>query len=260
MYTHADANLYRAKGGGLNGITQETRRSASFHTVYPLDYLKSRPHGVGFISFQTTWSSNVREEKVDEVVVEIGSVKFPFSVILIHTYHWCSQTLVETLPGYEWVKCSPIVDISLTLMSRGRYGKITCPHCQKPSPRVFVVSWACLIPDCPMFWIQAEGTFKGQYFPDKVDYCPSFLELPPSQPLPPGFESVGHAEGSTLEIIPTNIITTYALSKGFHCGKCGRLSCRCVLAWFIGMDDHSNLFPQISMGALEVPKLWCQSI
>jgi hypothetical protein len=79
-----------------------------------------------------------------------------------------------------------------------------------------------------MFWIQTEEGFKGQYLPDNVDYHPSFLELSPSQPLPPGFEGVGHAEGSPLDINPTIIITTYAFSKGYHCVMCGRLSCRYV--------------------------------
>lgn len=70
--------------------------------------------------------------------------------------------------------------------------------------------------------------------PDNLDYHPSFLDLPPSQPLPPGFEGVGHAEGVALELNPTCITTSYAFSRGYHCVNCGRLSCRYVSdSWLI---------------------------
>lgn len=128
--------------------------------------------------------------------------------------------------------CDCCCYIFLTLQIRGRRAKIICAHCQNPSPRVFELSWACLVPECPRFWIQIGGKFNGQSMPDNLDYHPSFLALPPSQPLPPGFESVGHAEGLALELNPTDITTSYAFSRGYHCINCGRLSCRYVsVSW-----------------------------
>ena len=142
----------------------------------------------------------------------------------------CSQTLVENLEGTEWVRYGLIAAIFLTLQTknRGRRAKITCAQCQNPSPRVFELSWACLTPECPMFWTHIGGEFEGQPMPDNLDYHSSFLDLPPSQPLPPGFESVGHAEGVAVEMDPIGITTSYTFSRGYHCVNCGRLSCRYV--------------------------------
>ena len=185
--------------------------------------------GYVFTLSHTTWLSNVCEEKAKEVVVEVGSVKCHLS-FLIGLFIWCSQTLVENLQGTEWVKYELLVAILLTLQTktRGHQAKIMCAHCQNPSPRVFELSWACLIPKCPMFWIQIGGKFDGQSMPDNLDYHPSFLDLPPSQPLPPGFESVGHAKDLKSEMDSISITTSYAFSRGYHCGECRRLSCRYV--------------------------------
>ncbi len=80
----------------------------------------------------------------------------------------------------------------------------------------------CLQSECQRFWvIDASDTV----LPEQLKYNLAFLELLPNLTLP-----------VTLNIFPPppplvlegTITTTELFSKGWHCTKCGRLSCRLV--------------------------------
>lgn len=94
----------------------------------------------------------------------------------------------------------------------------TCRHCQLDSPHVYHQSWACLNPSCPRFW----KTSYGQHMPDQLEYRPEFLALKEECHLPMGFGDLR----PSVPAADSGINTTYAFSRGWHCQKCGRLSCR----------------------------------
>ncbi|PBK79909.1 hypothetical protein ARMGADRAFT_1172179 [Armillaria gallica] len=95
-----------------------------------------------------------------------------------------------------------------------------CSNCQLMSPQVYDIGWMCLQSECQRFWvIDASDTV----LPEQLKYNLAFLELLPNLTLP-----------VTLNIFPPppplvlegTITTTELFSKGWHCTKCGRLSCR----------------------------------
>jgi hypothetical protein len=95
-----------------------------------------------------------------------------------------------------------------------------CDSCVQESPQVYAQSWACLNPSCNKFWI----TLDDQPLPDQLDYNPRFLELLPEIQPSKGY---GRLLPSPPLVHPTNeAITNYRFSRGWHCSKCGRLSCR----------------------------------
>ncbi|TFK54484.1 hypothetical protein OE88DRAFT_1625305 [Heliocybe sulcata] len=94
----------------------------------------------------------------------------------------------------------------------------SCQCCRRPSPLIYIQGWTCLSPDCPQFWCLADGKTP----PEDLDYEKAFLvllDLPiancmdirPLLPRNPGVEGV---------------TTGQEFTRGFHCPKCGRLSCR----------------------------------
>ncbi|KAF9004804.1 hypothetical protein BDQ17DRAFT_1354723 [Cyathus striatus] len=96
------------------------------------------------------------------------------------------------------------------------YGECVC--CSRKSPRVYQ-AWVCLVPDCPLFW----KTPSGEDLSEPLQYNPGFLRLDVLPQLPPGYESVvpppptAPVNGNESEYVPTS---------GWHCSKCGRLTCR----------------------------------
>ncbi|KIL62569.1 hypothetical protein M378DRAFT_108284 [Amanita muscaria Koide BX008] len=97
----------------------------------------------------------------------------------------------------------------------------TCFHCLERSPNVYIQAWACLNPECPLFWT----TRDSQKLPDRLDYNPQFLEL--TEPLILTAGLVNGLKPSIPLSAPSNRhTTTYACTRGWHCNHCGRLSCR----------------------------------
>ncbi|KAJ7509581.1 hypothetical protein B0H11DRAFT_1252644 [Mycena galericulata] len=98
----------------------------------------------------------------------------------------------------------------------------TCNRCSHDSPHVFRQAWACLNPTCRSFWIVPSS---GHWLPGQLDYNPDFLTIIDLRPMPLQFRD---------ELLPKppvlapkdGITTTYAHTRGWHCRKCGRLSCR----------------------------------
>ncbi|KAG6375365.1 2OG-Fe(II) oxygenase superfamily-domain-containing protein [Boletus reticuloceps] len=92
---------------------------------------------------------------------------------------------------------------------------IQCDNCQEQSPFVYMQGWMCLNPRCDVFW-----SIDGED-PKQLDYREDFLSL-----LPQKFERLPDITPVKVMVSPGGVTTTYACSKGWHCSKCGRLSCR----------------------------------
>ncbi|KAJ6513520.1 hypothetical protein DFH09DRAFT_941340 [Mycena vulgaris] len=135
---------------------------------------------------------------------------------------WATEDLnvVATfLTHTEHATNSPLKPRSSPLKPDNLY--FPCSICSENSPRVFCQAWACLNPTCPSFWI----TPSGYSLPEELDYNPEFLSVIDLRPLPLAYR------GALLPKPPIlapkdGITTTYRYSRGWHCRKCGRLSCR----------------------------------
>ncbi|KAE9411196.1 hypothetical protein BT96DRAFT_804132, partial [Gymnopus androsaceus JB14] len=98
----------------------------------------------------------------------------------------------------------------------------TCPHCEMRSPLVFSVGWGCLNSTCSQFWTLPEIGYVP--FPDELDFHEEFLRLRSLPPLDDGLRNIIPPPPVTS---PSNRITTVqSFTRGMHCIKCGRLSCR----------------------------------
>ncbi|KAJ7486476.1 hypothetical protein FB451DRAFT_1026883 [Mycena latifolia] len=97
---------------------------------------------------------------------------------------------------------------------------LPCATCSKKSPRVYQQAWACLYPACPAVWSMA----PGRALPDQLDYNPVFLSVLNACPLPVAYRGALLPEPPVLAP-QVGITTTYRYSRGWHCRKCGRLSC-----------------------------------
>ncbi|KAJ7250731.1 hypothetical protein C8J57DRAFT_1239113 [Mycena rebaudengoi] len=95
-----------------------------------------------------------------------------------------------------------------------------CGQCYKGYPRVYEQGWACLNPKCVLFWRTSAGPL-----PDLVDYAESlFVDLKhPTFPL--GFDACLEP-GQPALALASQITTSASYTRGWHCRKCGRLSCR----------------------------------
>ncbi|KAJ7217321.1 hypothetical protein GGX14DRAFT_358383 [Mycena pura] len=96
-----------------------------------------------------------------------------------------------------------------------------CFACSDESPRVYAQDWACLNPMCPMFWVAPSGS----PLPEQLNYNSEFISLIDSRPLPRSFRDSLIPKPPVLAP-QGGVTTTYACSRGWHCQKCGRLSCR----------------------------------
>ncbi|KAI0355710.1 hypothetical protein OH77DRAFT_1402391 [Trametes cingulata] len=127
-------------------------------------------------------------------------------------FEWC-----EKQPEPWWIPAPAAVPPP----DRPRYTAPTflCPACRKASPFVYAEAWMCLQPNCPAFWSLIDGTRP----PEHLTYNESFKNssfqcdhdmMEDIAPLPPATEA------------PDGVITSRRFCKGWHCKKCGRLSCR----------------------------------
>ncbi|EPT04533.1 hypothetical protein FOMPIDRAFT_1156757 [Fomitopsis schrenkii] len=92
-----------------------------------------------------------------------------------------------------------------------------CPVCKNSSPMVYAEGWMCLHRKCSVFWRNAQG-----HPPNRLTYAKSFL-----QPVPFAPEALQDLRPSLpAKVAEDGITTTSMFSKGWHCLRCGRLSCR----------------------------------
>ncbi|KAJ6468227.1 hypothetical protein C8R45DRAFT_837821, partial [Mycena sanguinolenta] len=118
-----------------------------------------------------------------------------------------------------------------------------CEACGKSSPHVFRQGRVCLNPTCRSFWRMLR---TGENLPSEVDYNPEFLSVIDHRPLPISFR------GALLPKPPDpapkdGVTTSYAYSRGWHCRKCGRLSCRS--AWEHYKCPHCEVcFAELLLG------------
>ncbi|KAJ7486547.1 hypothetical protein FB451DRAFT_1362886 [Mycena latifolia] len=128
-----------------------------------------------------------------------------------------------------------------------------CGTCSKKSPRVYQHAWACLYPACPAFWMAS-----GRSLPDQLAHNPDFLSVIDFQPLPFAYRDALLPEPPVLSP-KDGITTTYKYSRGWHCRKCGLLSCRS--AWDQYQcpnckDTHAivgNVRPARSLMSIRIP-------
>jgi len=78
----------------------------------------------------------------------------------------------------------------------------------------------CLTAECPEFW----KTKNGNYAEYQLSYNADFLHLEPPDRFPVDLVDIFPAPPPTK--VPDDITTTYTFTRGLHCGRCGRLSCR----------------------------------
>ncbi|KAJ4498242.1 hypothetical protein C8R41DRAFT_166179 [Lentinula lateritia] len=97
-----------------------------------------------------------------------------------------------------------------------------CMYCDMRSPLVFSVGWGCLNATCTYFWRLPEA--GNNPIPDDLTFDEGFLQLQTLIPLDSGFRNINPSQPVTN---PQDKITTLqAFTRGMHCIKCGRLSCR----------------------------------
>ncbi|KAF9027015.1 hypothetical protein BDZ89DRAFT_1134444 [Hymenopellis radicata] len=115
-----------------------------------------------------------------------------------------------------------------------------CAVCGKESPQVYSLAWMCLQSTCSQFW----RCTLGDPLPTQLVYNPKFLELsaepvrvPSTMSIFPPLPVREHKEGDEY------VATHYIFSRGWHCKKCGRLSCRYRwLRWECANSNCNNTF------------------
>ncbi|KAI0665933.1 hypothetical protein C8Q78DRAFT_985535 [Trametes maxima] len=158
-------------------------------------------------------------------------------------FEWC-----EKQPEPWWLKhTSPMSTVPPG--NEGCNPTYLCATCSKSSPRVYDELGMCLRPNCPSFWSCDDHTDP----PERLTYNQFFLDsrtecvhemLEDIAPLPPAVDA---ADG---------VITSRRFCKGWHCKRCGRLSCRykwehwecksCgTILTIIGKDRHAKEFRRL---------------
>ncbi|KAJ7034402.1 hypothetical protein C8F04DRAFT_573004 [Mycena alexandri] len=133
---------------------------------------------------------------------------------------WLNQSNDSSVsdPAEKRVKAGPKPAAMSPLKPAHLYNE--CAGCLQSSPHVFRQTWACLNPGCHFFWMT-----HGALLPSQLNYNPEFLSVIDPRPLP--FSYRGTLLPTKLVLNPSDgVTTTYAYSRGWHCRKCGRLSCR----------------------------------
>ncbi|KAJ3999632.1 hypothetical protein F5050DRAFT_1736772 [Lentinula boryana] len=149
------------------------------------------------------------------------------------------EDFMDSSPDSESVLCTPPVSLekvtsklsrripvktSEFLLSERTPGLADrkCSHCGMPSPLIFSVGWVCLNATCNHFWhLPGAG---DNLIPDELNFHESFLQLRPLAPLDNGFRDINPPQPVTK---PSDKITTLqSFTRGMHCKRCGRLSCR----------------------------------
>lgn len=88
------------------------------------------------------------------------------------------------------------------------------------TPQVYSQGWVCLTPECPEFWKMKNGNY-AEY---QLSYNADFLNLEPPDRFPVDLVDIFPAPPPAK--VPDDITTTYTFTRGLHCRRCGRLSCR----------------------------------
>ncbi|GLB37675.1 putative 2OG-Fe(II) oxygenase superfamily protein [Lyophyllum shimeji] len=102
---------------------------------------------------------------------------------------------------------------------------LTCIACSQKTPKVYELGWACLNPNCNLFWITPEHG----YLPLHLNYNRAFLRLSSPYMLPANLRDI---RPGTPKSSRDGITTTYPFTRGLHCKNCGRLSCRVNWAYW----------------------------
>ncbi|KAK0458732.1 uncharacterized protein EV420DRAFT_1270141 [Desarmillaria tabescens] len=95
-----------------------------------------------------------------------------------------------------------------------------CSDCRHMSPQVYEIGWMCLQSECRRFWVIDTS---DAVLLEQLKYNPAFLELLPNLTLPVTLSIFPPSPPSVLE---STVTTTELFARGWHCTKCGRLSCR----------------------------------
>ncbi|KAJ7752927.1 hypothetical protein B0H16DRAFT_1545390 [Mycena metata] len=132
---------------------------------------------------------------------------------------WLNQSTDSSMSDHaeKRVKAAPKPAEMSPLKPANLYNE--CTSCFQSSPHVYR-TWACLNHGCNFFWMSGHALL-----PSQLDYNPKFLSVIDSRPLPFSYQ------GTLLpmQLVPNpkdGVTTSYAYSRGWHCRKCGRLSCR----------------------------------
>ncbi|TFK26504.1 hypothetical protein FA15DRAFT_667393 [Coprinopsis marcescibilis] len=111
-------------------------------------------------------------------------------------------------------------EVDLAVESTSDFVPFHCNACGEKSPYVYKEGPVCLMPSCPMFW-RVQKT--SEYLPEELTYHKEFLLLHKPCYLPLGYETL---RPPPVTERPDGITTSEAFTRGFHCTKCGRMSCR----------------------------------
>ncbi|KAG0640548.1 hypothetical protein HOY80DRAFT_1008965 [Tuber brumale] len=101
--------------------------------------------------------------------------------------------------------------------------KVSCPSCEKESPHIYEEGWACLNPNCKIFWM-----INDVGMPAKLNYTENFLSC--RTPWPEDFLQPPNSLAPPLDTELSAHVESGGVSrpfwKGMCCPDCGRLSCR----------------------------------
>ncbi|CAG8433354.1 1563_t:CDS:10 [Diversispora eburnea] len=130
----------------------------------------------------------------------------------------------EFLPWWE----SPCENLINSTILMSELISIVCPECGLPSNKIYANSWICLNHNCKHFWQSLSDDFIWEDVPENLDYVKSFLS--------PGLIDMNQIIRIPFSILPAqppndsdNLIGLSFSSqhwKGYHCLRCGRISCR----------------------------------
>ncbi|KAK0480609.1 hypothetical protein IW261DRAFT_1335221 [Armillaria novae-zelandiae] len=140
--------------------------------------------------------------------------------------------------AFQWYESQRIPDRTRVASPNHSFGLVyrECSNCQLVSPQVYEIGWMCLQSECQRFWVIDANNIV---LPDQLKYNLAFLELLPNLTLP---VTVNIFPPPPPLVLEGTITTTELFSKGWHCTKCGRLSCR--YKWHIWECSHcKNSFP-----------------
>ncbi|KAJ7852814.1 hypothetical protein B0H14DRAFT_3450607 [Mycena olivaceomarginata] len=148
------------------------------------------------------------------------------------TFNDATETLAQDSFKPEQTVIAPVPISTSPLKPENLY--FPCSACGKTSPHVYQQAMACLHPACHLFWMIPS---TNDFLPSELGYNPDFLTVIDPRPIPSSFRD--ELLPRLLDPAPANGVTTsYAYSRGWHCRKCGRLSCRS--AWEHYQCPHCN--------------------
>ncbi|CAG8598750.1 4031_t:CDS:2, partial [Scutellospora calospora] len=139
----------------------------------------------------------------------------------------------EWVPDQEYPPWweSPSQKLIYSTLLPGALRVFICPECEAPSSKIYKTAWICLNHKCNRFWQAWSDKNQWIKVPNNLIYDPVFLN--------PGLISRDQLHRIPFSILPpqppgtsnndiTNSSVLYGVQywKGFHCLRCGRVSCR----------------------------------